>query len=41
MNLRFGPQVRELLHGAIDVHIHSAPDVFPRILNDMELARQA
>jgi len=41
MNLRFEPQVRDLLHGAIDMHIHSAPDVYPRILNDIELARLA
>ena len=31
----------ELLEGAIDMHIHSAPDVYPRILNDVELALQA
>ena len=30
-----------LLEGAIDLHIHSAPDVYPRILNDIELGRQA
>ena len=30
-----------LLEGAIDMHIHSAPDVYPRILNDVELGRQA
>lgn len=30
-----------LLEGAIDLHIHSAPDVYPRILNDVELGRQA
>jgi hypothetical protein len=31
----------ELLEGAIDLHIHSAPDVYPRIQNDVELALQA
>jgi hypothetical protein len=41
MKLRFNSQVRELLEGAIDIHIHSAPDVYPRILNDVELAFQA
>ncbi len=41
MKLRFEPQILRLLEGAIDMHIHSAPDVYPRILNDMALARQA
>jgi hypothetical protein len=33
--------VVELLHGAIDTHVHSAPDVVPRLLDDIETARQA
>jgi hypothetical protein len=41
MRLRFDTTVLRLLEGAIDLHIHSAPDVYPRILNDIELARQA
>lgn len=41
MNLRFNPQTHELLQGAIDIHIHSAPDLMPRIQNDYELAEQA
>jgi hypothetical protein len=41
MRLRFEPRVLGLLQGAIDMHIHSAPDIYPRILNDIELARQA
>ena len=41
MKLRFDKQVLSLLEGAIDLHIHSAPDVYPRILNDVELGRQA
>jgi len=41
MKLRFKKQVLDLLAGAIDIHIHSAPDVYPRILNDIELALQA
>ena len=41
MRLRFDLQVMRLLEGAIDMHIHSAPDVYPRILNDVELGRQA
>jgi hypothetical protein len=30
-----------LLEGSIDLHIHSAPDIYIRILNDIEMARQA
>jgi predicted TIM-barrel fold metal-dependent hydrolase len=41
MKLRFDTRVLNLLGGAIDLHVHSAPDVYPRILNDIELARQA
>lgn len=41
MKLRFEKQVMDLLEGAIDMHIHAAPDVYPRILNDVELAIQA
>ena len=29
-----------LLVGAIDTHIHSAPDVLPRKFNDLELAQR-
>ena len=32
---------RDLLRGAIDVHIHAAPDIVPRLLNDFELAEAA
>jgi predicted TIM-barrel fold metal-dependent hydrolase len=31
----------ELMQGAIDVHIHAGPDVFPRLLTDIEVAEQA
>jgi hypothetical protein len=41
MKLRFEKQVMDLLQGAIDMHIHAAPDIYPRILNDVELALQA
>jgi hypothetical protein len=41
MRLRFEPRVLGLLEGAVDMHIHPAPDVYPRILNDIELACQA
>jgi Family of unknown function (DUF6282) len=41
VNLRFTPVVHELLQGACDIHIHSAPDVYPRIQNDVELALSA
>lgn len=41
MKLRFEPQVLSLLEGSVDLHIHSAPDVYARILNDVELGRHA
>lgn len=31
----------ELLRGAIDLHVHSAPSIFDRLLDDVELAQQA
>lgn len=31
----------ELLRGAIDIHIHHGPDLYPRIQNPFELARDA
>ena len=39
MKLRFEKRVLNLLEGAIDIHIHGAPDIYPRILNVMDLAR--
>ena len=41
MKLRFEKKVLDLLEGSIDIHIHAAPDIYPRILNVMELARHA
>ncbi len=41
MKLHFDRPALDLLCGAIDIHIHSAPDVYPRILNDIELALHA
>lgn len=41
MKMHFDPCVMELLEGAIDMHIHSAPDIYQRIQNDVELAVQA
>lgn len=38
MKLRFESEILSLLEGAIDMHIHSAPDLYPRILNDLDLA---
>lgn len=32
--------MKNLLEGAIDLHIHSAPDVLPRKMNDIELAKR-
>ena len=31
----------ELLQGASDIHIHSAPDVFARLFDHIDIARQA
>lgn len=35
------PDESSLLRGAIDTHVHSAPDVIPRKLDDLELVEQA
>lgn len=35
------PDDPSLLRGAIDTHVHSAPDVIPRRLDDLELVEQA
>lgn len=32
---------RDLLHGAIDLHIHTAPDIFPRSVDAIEAAEDA
>ncbi|MDR1579368.1 MAG: DUF6282 family protein [Synergistaceae bacterium] len=32
---------KNMVEGAIDYHIHGGPDIFPRLLNDIEIARQA
>jgi len=34
-------QAGGLLPGIIDFHIHTGPDIYPRLLNDVEVARQA
>ena len=31
---------RELIKGAYDLHVHSAPDVLPRKTNDIEMAKR-
>ena len=31
----------ELLRGAVDLHVHSSPDIIERLLDHVELARQA
>ncbi len=35
------PDESSLLRGAIDTHVHSAPDVIPRKLDDLELVEEA
>jgi hypothetical protein len=32
---------RDLLKGSVDLHIHAAPDIVPRLLDDLSLARAA
>jgi hypothetical protein len=32
---------RELMRGAIDCHVHTSPSIFPRLLDDAEMARVA
>ncbi len=34
-------RVRELMHGAVDLHTHSSPDLFPRVCDHVELAKAA
>jgi hypothetical protein len=34
-------RAKELLKGAVDFHIHTGPDIYPRLVNDIEVARQA
>jgi len=34
-------KAREMVRGTIDFHIHTGPDIYPRLLNDIEVARQA
>jgi hypothetical protein len=41
-SLRFSPTgIFADLEGAVDIHIHSTPDAFPRLLDDFEVASQA
>ena len=35
------PNLNELLHGSIDMHLHSGPDVFPCRVDALEAAKQA
>ena len=34
-------KAKEMLKGVIDFHIHTGPDIYPRLLNDIEVAEQA
>jgi hypothetical protein len=34
-------KAKELVEGSIDFHIHTGPDVFPRLVTDIEAAQQA
>jgi hypothetical protein len=33
-------QMKELLKGAYDLHVHSAPDIIPRLMDDTEMAQR-
>lgn len=41
MKFKFEKNILDLLEGAIDIHIHSAPDAYPRLLSDVDLAFSA
>jgi len=41
MTMMLSDQMKSLLQGAVDMHVHSAPDLVERKLNDFELARAA
>ena len=34
-------EIKGLLKGGIDLHLHTSPDIFPRKLDDIEAAVQA
>lgn len=34
-------KAKELLKGAVDLHVHTGPDVFPRLVTDIEAAKEA
>jgi hypothetical protein len=34
-------RAKEFLKGAVDFHIHTGPDIYPRLMNDIEVAKQA
>jgi hypothetical protein len=34
-------KAKDLIKGALDFHIHTGPDIYPRLVNDIEVARQA
>lgn len=32
---------KQLMQGVVDIHIHTGPDIFPRLMSDIEAAREA
>lgn len=32
--------MKSIIHGAYDLHVHSAPDVLPRLMDDLEMAQR-
>ena len=40
MNIKEVAKMKELIQGAYDLHVHSAPDVLPRKMTDVETAKR-
>ena len=38
VSMEFKPEVAEIIKGAYDLHVHSAPDVLPRKMDDIDMA---
>lgn len=38
--MNFTPEVMDLIKGGYDLHVHSAPDVLPRLMDDIDMAER-
>ena len=38
--MEFAPEIMELIKGGYDLHVHSAPDVLPRKMDDIDMAER-